>query len=113
MKLDPKVLNDGLRLAMEFGEHGLGPIQARLAELHPALSETERDAYGVACRKAMNAGHALVVECLRDAGGDQIVATRAFRKALAQRFSWINDENLTHLFSQGSYYAWKNGELPT
>ena len=97
---------------MEFGERWLEPIQSRLAAKHPELSPGELDAYDAACRKAMKFGHGLVPKCFRKAKGSQDEAARLFREAVRTRFSWISDATLKHLFSQGCYYAWKDGELP-
>jgi hypothetical protein len=109
---DPEILNVGLDLAMEWGPNWLAAIQPRLAERHPALSAEELDAYEAACRTAMNWGHAQVPEHWHAAGGDQDNAFRRFEGAVRERYHWISEKNLAHLFSQGSYYAWKNGDLP-
>ncbi len=40
---DSAILNAGLDLAMEFGEHWLAPIQDRLGALYPALNARDLD----------------------------------------------------------------------
>lgn len=110
--MDEGLLNAGLKLAMEFGEDWLAPIQSRLAKLHPELTPAELDEYDAACRKAMNFGHEQVADCLRQAAGSQAEARRRFEDLVRSQFDWIDDANLAHLFSQGCYYAWKNGEMP-
>lgn len=109
--LDEHILNVGLDLAMEFGANWLTPIQARLAKKFPSLSAAELDGYEHACREAMTFGHAQVPILWRRAGGDEPTARRLFDEVLLCAHPWITPKNLSHLFSQGCYYAWKDGNL--
>lgn len=106
--LDADVLNEGLELAMEFGPRWLQPIQPRLAVRHPHLSAEELDAYDAACRAALDFGHRQAYELLTVGGDDRIVQLR-FKEAMRRHHPWISPGNLAHLFSQGRYYAWKDG----
>jgi hypothetical protein len=108
---DPEILNMGLDLAMEWGPNWLAAIQPRLAERHPELTAEELDVYETACRNAMNWGHAQVPEHLQAANRDQDEAFRRFEAAARERYPWISEKNLSHLFCQGCYYAWKDGGL--
>jgi hypothetical protein len=110
--MDAAVLNAGLKLAMAFGEYWLQPIQSRLAGTFPELSRAELDEYDSLCREAMNFGHAQVPSSWRSAGGSQREAFRLFREIVLRRYGWVSDDNLSHLFAQGCYYAWKDGDLP-
>jgi hypothetical protein len=106
--LDAAVLNDGLALAMEWGDEWLRPIQERLARAHPELTSDDLDRYDTACRAAMDRGHGLVSELMqreRLAPGDEL--WRRFRAVSSLRDPWISDDNLGHLYSQGCYYAMK------
>jgi hypothetical protein len=107
----PEILNAGLDLSMAWGPDWLQPIQSRLAALYPALGEAELDAYEAACREAMSWGHAQVPDAWHAAGHDQAEANRLFEQAARERYPWISDKNVSHLFSQGTYYAWKNGDI--
>jgi hypothetical protein len=111
VELDPAILNLGLGLSMAFGPDWLKPIQSRLAALHPELSPAELDAYESACRAAMDLGHAQVPAHWNAAAGDQAAAFRLFERAVLERHPWISEKNLSHLFSQGCYYAWKDGGM--
>ena len=42
---------------------------------------------------------------------DERAATGTFRQSVLARYPWISAENLTQLWTQGRYYAWKDGEL--
>jgi hypothetical protein len=112
VELDPTILNEGLELAMEFGPNWLKPIQSRLAARHPELSTAELDAYEAACRAAMNFGHRQAYDLL--AAGDEATASTVqnrFERVMQQHHPWISPRTLTHLYSQGRYYAWKDGVL--
>ena len=109
--MDTAVLNKGLAFAMEFGANWLKPIQERLAKLYPQLSQPELDEYERICREAMTFGHTQLVSCWRDAGANQMEALLYLRRDVLARFPWVSDINLDRLFSQGCYYAHKNGEI--
>lgn len=109
--VDPEILDAGLELAMEWGPNWLAAIQPRLAERYPHLGAAELDAYDAVCRAAMRWGHAQVPEQWQAAKGDQAEASRRFEAAARARYPWISEKTLSHLFSQGCYYAWKNGDI--
>ncbi len=104
---DEVISNEGLSLAMEFGEHWLQPIQARLGELFPHLSQAELDAYDAHCRDTMDEGHSLVASVLVECGGPTEDAQPRFRERLLSKYAWISPNNAGRLFSQGCYYALK------
>ncbi len=56
----------------------------------------------------MNYGNARVTDHLVPRG-DKAVAFAAFTKDLRESYPWISDANLSRLFSQSCYYAWKDG----
>jgi hypothetical protein len=109
--MDADILNAGLDLAMAWGQHWLQPIQGRLAQAFPALDTAQLDAYDRACREAMRFGHGQVPVRWAEAAGDEAAAERAFAAAMRARYPWVSADNLGRLFSQGCYYAWKNGEI--
>jgi hypothetical protein len=109
--MDERILNVGLDLAMEFGKNWLQPIQTRLAKKFPTLSPAQLDEYERACREAMKFGHAQVPIQWRRAGGQEKSARRLFDEVVLAAHPWITRTNLSHLFSQGCYYAWKDGDL--
>jgi len=101
------VLNDGLELAMDWGESWLAPIQDRLRERHPRLSQAELDGFDAACREAMRFGHETVHALVRRSGKD--VDPAEFATVFNARHPWASPENTARLFNQGLYYAWKTG----
>lgn len=107
-ELDQRILNDGLALAMEWGDDWLKPIQARLGREHPGLSVEDLDRYDKECRAAMTRGHHLVGKLAMQEGLQP--SPEMFDRFCAdarRRDPWISDDNLSHLYSQGCYYAMK------
>jgi hypothetical protein len=109
--MDERTLNVGLDMAMEFGPNWLKPIQERLGKKFPELNPLELDEYDRICREAMNFGHAQVVPCERESKGDRHAAFERFQTNVLARYAWVSRKNLDHLFSQGWYYAMKDGDL--
>ena len=109
--LDPDALrNEGLALAMDWGEDWLAPIQQRLRERHPRLTRAELDELDSTCRAAMRLGHETVHALVRTHGKD--LALAAFAERFAAQVPWASAENVERLFKQGLYYAWKTGGPP-
>jgi hypothetical protein len=98
------LLNAGLALAMAWGEDWLKPIQPRLKAQFPALDDTQADQVNTLCQAAMRHGHATVVSL----GGPGVPVHRdAWASVVLEPYPWISEDNLSHLYSQGMYYAMK------
>jgi hypothetical protein len=109
--MEDQILNTGLDMAMEWGEHWLQPIQERLRKRYPRLSQSELDEYNAKCQATMKYGHNEVSRCWQAAAGNEHAAQEKFHKQMLDHYPWVSTDNLRRLFSQGCYYAWKNGEL--
>jgi hypothetical protein len=109
--MESHILNTGLDMAMEWGEHWLQPIQERLHKHYPHLSQTELDQYNEQCQAAMKYGHREVPICWQESAGKESAAQKLFDKRMRDHYPWVTSDNIGRLFSQGCYYAWKNGEL--
>ncbi len=109
--MDPAVLNLGLDLAMAFGADWQCPIQGRLAAQVPRLTAAERDAVDALCREVMAFGQGRLVACWRQAHGDQALAVAGFRRAVLARYPWVCEANLSRLFAQACYYAFRDGAI--
>lgn len=103
------LLNEGLDLAMEWGKDWLKPIQTRLAKRHPELTQKELDELNVTCQAAMRFGHGVVYDLALASGKN--TKREDFEPVIKARYPWINHKNISHLFSQGMYYAWKDTGL--
>lgn len=103
--MEKRILNIGLSLAMEFGEHWLDPIQSRLAKQFPDLSSEELNEYNSICRTAMESSNKLVCSLLKKDG--EKIKYEEWEATVLRSHPWINKKNLSRLFSQGMYYAMK------
>lgn len=101
------LLNDGLEVALEWGPNLSRPFAERLAERHPRLGPAELQELEKRCNAAMSFGHNLVSELAVQCGG--VSRIQGFHPAMAARYPWVNAANLSRIFSQGQYYAWKDG----
>jgi hypothetical protein len=101
------LLNDGLALAMDWGEHWLAPIQGRLARQHPHLQRAELDELDALCQEALRFGHETVHDLVRQHGRE--VAYADFSALFLAKHTWASAGNCARLFDQGLYYAWKTG----
>lgn len=99
--------NYSLALAQEWGEYWLKPIQERLSKAYPHLTHEQLESYNSISQAAMKHGHDLVYSMAEQKGkGLNFLQWRA---AYASDYPWVDEKNLKHLFSTGSYYAWKDG----
>ena len=102
------ILNDGLGLAMDWGESWLAPIHARLLKLHPSLGADELDGFDVACRGAMRLGCEFVYAAMRS-GEPRVPTLETFAAVVRREHPWVDDANLGRLLRQGVYYSTKTG----
>ena len=100
------LLNEGLTLAMDWGEDWLSPIDNRLRERHPYLRADELANINDECQHVMRWGHELVHVRLQDAKG---VDADDFARRVSERHPWIDQENMARLLTQSTYYAAKTG----
>ena len=106
--MNPDILNEGLHLAMAWGEDWLKPIQPRLAKLHSELSIEELEQYNTVCQEAMFFGWEQAKQYTAIAMAEEHKRNlEMFSSQIRQRYPWTNDDNLSRLFSQGIYYALK------
>ncbi|MEL0169599.1 MAG: hypothetical protein VW877_15865 [Pseudomonadaceae bacterium] len=101
-----EILNAGLKMALEWGENWLKPIQGRLSKAYPDLKVEELNKYNSSCQAAMKFGCDTVYEMAERYGKE--TKQKEFEAIFLQRYPWVNEKNLSHIFSQGMYYAWKD-----
>jgi hypothetical protein len=101
-------LNYCLHLAQAWGEYWLKPINKRLKIARPDLSDGEVARLNDIACETMNEGYDLVYSLVEQCKFENSDETKLnFVAALLQRFPWIDDDNQSHLFSTGYYYAMK------
>ena len=103
------VLNEAFHFAMAWGKDWLQPVQDRLAKAYPQLSKKELDQYNTLAQEVMKFGHAQVYS-LAELHGKQ-TSEKEFAEILLSKYPWVNKKNISHCFSQGMYYAWKDNGL--
>ncbi len=108
---DDELLNEGLELAMDWGENWLAPVQSRLSKRHPRLDRDRLDAIDAAAQRAMTSGHEAAYALVRLHGKD--LDPDEFTRRVRAAHPWIDDANAARLFTQSTYYAWKAGGPPT
>jgi hypothetical protein len=102
-----ELLNEGLGLAMNWGDSWLSPINARLQELHPHLGADEIEACNAACQGAMRLAFETVHTSM--GGESKSLSVDALAPIVRARYPWVSDENVARLLTQGTYYAAKTG----
>lgn len=112
--MDPHIFNIGLKMASEFGENWLTPIQPRLAKEFSELSIDQLELYNKKCTKARDEGHKFVYAQMEELAAKSKTVSKSwsfsqFEVHMKAKYPLINDENLSHLYSQGCYFAYKDG----
>ncbi len=101
------LLNEGLALAMDWGDHWLAPIDARLRERHRHLRPDQLAELNAACQAVLRLGHETAHRHMR--GSAEPPSVESFSSLVRTNYPWVNQENLARLFSQSLYYAAKTG----
>ena len=106
--LDVQILNDGLHLAMAWGGDWLAAIQGRLSSQYPALTTEQLDEYATVCQEAMRFGHSMIDAVARKTLDETCAeGFDDYRRRVHSRYPWVNEGNLSSLFSQSVYYSLK------
>lgn len=100
------LLNQGLKLAMQWGKDWLMPVHCRLAQRFPALSQEQLDELNTTCQAAMSFGHRVVYDLAEKFGKETM--REDFARSMSTVYPWVNEANMSQLFNQGMYYAWKD-----
>src|SRR6267142_424250 len=82
------LLNDGLELAMDWGEDWLAPIQDRLLQQHAYLRREELDELNATCQDAMKSGHDIAYKMVRESGMN--VTQDEFTALVLAKYPWLN-----------------------
>lgn len=110
---EEKILNIGLAFAMEFGKNWQAPIQDRLRKKIPNLTQQELNRYNSICKAMLDDGIDILFKLLENIDTNNPMKSNElsiqFGKVILSKYSWVNEKNLKHLYSQAMYYAWKDG----
>jgi hypothetical protein len=108
------ILNDGLKLSLQFGKNWMQPIQNRLKKRFPTLTQEELDFYDSTCRKTRDNGLNFIFDRLKEAADNDLQLDKGtfrsdFNKRMFVQSPWVTKSNLNRIFNQAMYYAWKDG----
>lgn len=108
MILSDRILNDGLELHMEFGENWLTDIDNRLSEKHSELSEFDLREADKLCRKIAKISNDFISKNpIKKDGKVVFLDYSEFKTYILNKYGWVNERNLSQLYSQSCYYAMK------
>ena len=103
--LDAAVLNECLGFALQWGNELGQATRRQLATLHPRLADDALAACESLSRKAMLHGHRMFYAH----AGPEHADRDHWRNAMHADYAWISEDNLGRIYSQGSYFAWREG----
>lgn len=104
---EKKIWNYALELAQEWGKEWLQPVQERLFRVYPSKERRQLDELNALAQQAMKRGHDLAYDLIDKLGIKQ--SEKAWREIYQAEYPWVDERNLRHLISTGSYYARKDG----
>lgn len=99
--MDEEILNVALDMVLEWGENFGKPVMDRLRARFPDLTPAEAEHYDKIGRDIKSAAYNIVEKAYiaTKSAGDSAAAIRA-------KYPLLSDDNISHLISQGMYYAW-------
>ncbi len=98
----PNQLNTALRLRLEWGPNATRPLDQRIREAYPQLPESE-------VKQLVSTANEIATyafDVWEKAYNKKISAGQA-KAQIKARYPGIDDDNLSHLETQGMYFAWK------
>jgi hypothetical protein len=112
--ISSEIFNAGLKMALEFGPNLNKPIQERIMAQFNAITKEAADTINQVCYQARDEGHHFIYSKLGEIAAKSTTISSLeletqFNQFILAKYLWINAENLGHLYSQGCYYAWKDG----
>ncbi len=108
-KKEFQIENYALKIHLEFGENFGKDISERLSKKFPNINENEINN----CKKLVKDIEKECWNCV-DYNGPQInveqLNNSLFEKVF-KKYTWINKQNRSNIFTKFSYYFWKDGLL--
>lgn len=103
-------------MASEFGPHFMQPIQDRLLHEFTHLTKDQLDLYDKICAQVRDEAHHFVYQQMEKLLTQGKTISKSWSYAqfevhMKAKYPLINDENLSHLYSQGCYFCWKDGMI--
>lgn len=109
-----EILNNGYRMALEFGKNWLQPVNERLRKKYPKLSAEEIQEFSDTCHNIRKEGNQFIYNRLRQLTELQQKITEhelniELTDWMGEHYPWVNNANIKRTISQGIYYAAKDG----
>lgn len=104
-----QIENFALKLSLEWGNDFGKDISEKLIKKFPQLNISQIENHKNLCKSIQDDCWNLV-----DYKGDSIIVIeleKRFEDIIFQKYQWINKDNQRKLYSQFSYYFWKDGLL--
>src|SRR6185369_11722466 len=101
MTFDSDILNTALEMSLEWGLVRSRPLEERLAERFPSLAREQI----IALKLTAGEVESLAWREVERAYLNQITIQQA-ASSILDTFPWVSASNLSHLVTQGQYYAW-------
>ena len=99
--MNAAIFNAALEMSLEWGENFHEPIQERLRQRFPVVSQEEADELQTVCRELTS----YAFEQVEMAYLKKITGAEANASILA-RYPLVNEDSMGRRWSQGQYYAW-------
>ena len=99
--MNEEVFNAALEMSLEWGENFHKPIQERLRQRFPAVSQDEADELNKVCRELTSYAFDQVELAYLKKIPDREVGAN-----IRARYPLVNADSMARLWSQGQYYAW-------
>jgi hypothetical protein len=102
---DIELYNYALDLAQEWGENWMTPVNKRLKELYPILSDEKVDHISSLVDNAMKESYEICSNVLD--GNSTQDSYQTFLNLVKSKYNWIDDNNASRLYRIGTYYHFK------
>lgn len=100
IELSPEILNAALRLSLDPAHSARKWIREPLRQRMPTLTEEEAEEADVVCGGLKRTVFKWIERVHRG-----LFSESETRQMIADEYPWIDAENLSHLWSQGMYFA--------
>lgn len=97
-KAEAVLLNLALEMAQHRGADSGKPLEPRLRERYPWLSERQLAGVAPAVQTARRLGHDFAVQFKRDNG--RVPTAAEFRRSFGQQCNWVDSKNMRQLYTQ-------------
>lgn len=103
------ILNAALAMELEWGDPRENPRDARLKRLYPGLSNSRVTEIFLLCSKVGMFGTGATYHLIMDETRDP--SSALVGEIVRVQYPWVNDENISRMYSTGAYSAARDGVL--